>query len=668
MKKSIFILILLSLVIIVIYYNVVQVAEPEITIGSQKTYMVAGLNLAMRLAPAATFPTGVPENEAYVAKNQKVEEMFWVGETPVTYELWQAIVLWGQDNGYIFANTGTKGSHGPEGEAFGLDYKRHPVTEISWKDCLVWCNALTEYLNHTQDLGYAPVYRYDGEVLRDATHEKAFTDLIIDKEAKGFRLPTNEEWELAARYAGQNPAGQRFDDTEEDILHWTEGNFASGALAPAWLGTAQEGNKGDEDATKAAAWYKENSGGSTQVVGQKPVNGNGLGLYDMSGQVFEWTVGSIGPFRILRGGSWDSSLYTVQIGASWEVLPLTLTSKEAGFRLARTEFSQDFAGGSGSREDPFQVRTPEQLHAVRYHLEQHFIQIADIDLDVFHGASGWKPIAGDFATGRYRELPAFQGTFDGNGYIIYNLYIDRPLGIAVGLFGVNQGHLKNMILQDVYVEGYHVVGSVLGMNSGGTVQGVEATGTVVGSMHVGGLIGGNRDQGLITKCGSYCQVQAPGEGQQVGGLIGTNSSGYIEQCWSRGSVQGKHITGGLVGMNGEGGIVRNSYALSPVQGQQYAGGLIGVHWQGSLVEFCYSTGSVQQMEGMNGLIGHIEDGMVLSSYQEAQAYELADMDLDFPRTIQEMQDRDTFIGWDFVSIWTMGPEPSYPLLNWEVEG
>ena len=151
-----------------------------------------------------------------------------------------------------------------------------------------------------------------------------------DENATGFRLLTSVEWELAARWRNDavNTVGGNADPW------FTRGNSASGATADVT----------DEDATSAVGWFWEN------VVAELPEGlwtsqpvkrkiPNSLGLYDMSGNVWEMTstFGS-GGSRLVRGGSWYAALNSssTQIGYSTFVLPVG-TYVETGFRLARSE-------------------------------------------------------------------------------------------------------------------------------------------------------------------------------------------------------------------------------------------------------------------------------------------------------------------------------------------
>lgn len=277
--------------------------------GEPTSYLVEGMEFTLRLAPARSFPVGTRDEES-----QTVERFFLMGETPVTYGLWLAVYEWGQENGYIFANEGRQGSN------YGVDpvgNSEHPVTTINWRDCIVWCNALSHYL------GLEPVYTYEGEPIYDATDAVA-CDVAVQEEGSGFRLPTSCEWELAARYRGADSAYGAVEYPTGSHHWWTPGNYASGA----------EADHTNTTATMEAAWYEVNSGGQTQEVGQKPFQGNGLGLYDMSGNVWEWCFTKKGSGRISRGGSWNYFAGHLQVGFSIHDIPGN-AYYNFGFRLAK---------------------------------------------------------------------------------------------------------------------------------------------------------------------------------------------------------------------------------------------------------------------------------------------------------------------------------------------
>ncbi len=260
------------------------------------TYSFDEVEFKLREAPAAHFPTGV-ENDG----EGKVNYPFWVGEIPVTYQLWFEVREWAEENGYVFDNLGREGNSGRTGREPSED-KMHPVTNVNLFDAMVWCNALSEYFE------YKPVYISAGEVYRDSSDRES-GDRVSVRNTEGFRLPFPEEWELAARYQGNDDSHGAIEYPEGSGKYWTPGTYASGATGPYT----------DEEATMEAAWFEGNSGlkgesPSTQPVGKKPVEGNALQLYDMSGNVFEWTYTTRVGYPTVPGGSYHGGPELLQIG------------------------------------------------------------------------------------------------------------------------------------------------------------------------------------------------------------------------------------------------------------------------------------------------------------------------------------------------------------------
>jgi hypothetical protein len=206
--------------------------------------------------------------------------------------------------------------------------------------------------------------------------------------------------------------------------------------------------------------------------------------------------------------------------------------------------AQSFAGGDGTSGNPYQIATATQLSDVRNYPTKSYILNNDIDLSSYQTSPGWFPICG---TG-----PSFSGDFDGNGYKITGLVIDRSSTQYVGLFGYTVlGTIKNLGIEGASVKGSMDVGVLAGITNGGTVTNCYAKGTILpgtSNSHVGGLIGQATNNfspartSSINNCYASVSITAT-TGQFIGGLIGyltaTTTSGNktnVDKCYSVGAV------------------------------------------------------------------------------------------------------------------------------------
>jgi formylglycine-generating enzyme required for sulfatase activity len=202
----------------------------------------------------------------------------------------------------------------------------------------VWLNALTEWVNEKTGSSFTPVYYYDSACTTVAKISSPSSNFVKENssydyasayakaDANGFRLPTSNEWELAARWCGNDTVNTISGYTNP---YYTKGNSASGATAGYTNTTA----------TGLVAWYDGSSAGVTKTQAVKGKAANGLGLYDMSGSVYEWCYDwhpeYIGSDRVIRGGSWLSTAYSQQVGYVNRDNP-TGFYHDGGFRPART--------------------------------------------------------------------------------------------------------------------------------------------------------------------------------------------------------------------------------------------------------------------------------------------------------------------------------------------
>ncbi len=246
--------------------------------------------------------------------------------------------------------------------------------------------------------------------------------------------------------------------------------------------------------------------------------------------------------------------------------------------------------------------------------------------------AGWMPI-------RDSSYP-FAATFEGNGYTISNLFINRSSTDYTGLFGYvsSGGGIRNLGVVGVDVTGRRQVGGLAGRNNGtitasyatgvvsgsdnrvgglvgyndggGSITGSYATGGVSGVFIIGGLSGGNN--GSIT--GSYATGVVSGSVDYVGGLAGLNN-GSITGSYATGVVSGASIIGGLAGVNN--GSITGSYATGGASGSGiWVGGLAGLNWGG--ITGSYATGGAigsadYSVKYVGGLVGG-NNGNIIGSY------------------------------------------------------
>ena len=299
------------------------------TPGQSVTCTIAGVSFNIHYVPNCTsFPTGTGDSGI-----GSVSAAYWMAETEVTYQLWSTVYTWANTHGYTFdypggcggyynSSTDTSGTYDP-----GSGHETDPVTTINWRDAIVWCNALTEYYNAESGTSSGCVYKSGNDPIRNTNDTTNCDEVVPDESAKGFRLPTSMEWELAARW--------RTDSTNTVSgyanPYFTKGNSASGAV----------GDSTNAEATKAVAWYWDNSNypdsniNSTQPVGGKTANA--LGIKDMSGNVWEWCFDKIGSTRMDRGGGWDGGADYLQVGNNMFYPTLTVVGSNLGFRFVRTQ-------------------------------------------------------------------------------------------------------------------------------------------------------------------------------------------------------------------------------------------------------------------------------------------------------------------------------------------
>ena len=204
----------------------------------------------------------------------KMSHDMYMDATEVTFLKWRSVKEWAKTNGYDFVN---------EIEERDVEKDKYPVTGMTWYDCLKWCNARSE-----KD-GLEPVYYVDGKPYKKGVHEPT-----ADVSKSGWRLPTEDEWQYAAR---GGKIGLRFP--------W--GNAISHKNA------SYNGMKNDR------SYPYDQSEGEHPIYGgfgEAPVASfepNGYGLYDIVGNALEFTQDSNDEWVTICGGRIGQLAHFLQI-------------------------------------------------------------------------------------------------------------------------------------------------------------------------------------------------------------------------------------------------------------------------------------------------------------------------------------------------------------------
>ncbi len=308
------------------------------------------------------------------------------------------------------------------------------------------------------------------------------------------------------------------------------------------------------------------------------------------------------------------------------------------------------------------------LQAMKNDLNGTYYLSNDIDAKEtfdWNEEKGFEPIGMDISVVEGYQGTPFNGTFDGRGYTISNLQINRDHSDYIGLFGniTSSAQIRNVTLNSVKIIGWNYtgglvgwnhggslvncsvnglasndetvtvdmpfyIGGLVGMNFGGSITDCSTSGNFDGLQYSGGLVGGNSGD-IINSYSKPTMSPGPGPapvpgGSHCGGLVGHNSdSGTITECYTEVDIVGLGYFGGLVGWND--GSIKDSYSKGKLVGQYYvapfgsigfdAGGLVGYN-TGS-IKACYATTSVwgaSSFTGMGGLVGTNWGGSIHSCY------------------------------------------------------
>jgi sulfatase modifying factor 1 len=247
-----------------------------------------------RAIPAGSFVMGSPPDEIGYEPNDiqhqvEISNLFYLKTTPVTQAEWKSVM------GY---------------NASQFKGNRHrPVENVSWYDAIAYCNAMS------RKEGLDEAYVLSNIQNKPGDEHYQFEVTWTEFECNGYRLPTEAEWEYAAR---------------------------AGTTTTFYNGPSRENRFGEDQNLNQIAWYMLNSGNTTRPVKQKKPNP--WSLYDMLGNVREWCWNpseiqhngpSIGADRSVRGGAWCDTAENCRAGLCLIATP-TDRLIYIGFRLAKS--------------------------------------------------------------------------------------------------------------------------------------------------------------------------------------------------------------------------------------------------------------------------------------------------------------------------------------------
>ncbi len=295
-------------------------------------------------------------------------------------------------------------------------------------------------------------------------------------------------------------------------------------------------------------------------------------------------------------------------------------------------------------------------------------------------AAGWQPI-GTVTNNDCSDADSdcFAGIFDGNGYRITNLRINRDTTDEIGLFAGNTGTIRNLGLSAIEIRGNARVGGLVGRNEGELINAYVDGGSVVGQNNIIGLLTGVSVSGASI-INSYARGTVGGS-RFVGGICGVNF-GMISKSYAVADVSAERDAGGLVGENQ--GAISNGYAAGSVSisdKKQAVGGLVGTLWAGGSVSNSYSAAEVKttfvatantDAQYVGGLIGIRQSPglIVANSYWDTDASGqtnspgggTAKTELQMPTAPGTMVN-DIYYTWDSDD-WDFGTADEYPVLKY----
>ncbi len=438
----------------------------------------------------------------------------------------------------------------------------------------------------------------------------------------------------------------RLTNTSANILNsyaygTVSGNTALGGLV----------GEGNSFGTISNGYWNTETSGLTEAVGSNPNTGSLVATGLTSAEFLSASNFELGEAWIHFSGFSDPFLASLPVES-----------------VNGTPYSEYLPSGSGSQADPYLISNPNNLQwlsAAPYAWAANSQQTADINAS---GTASWDNNAGFSPIGNAKT--SFSGSYDGDGYSITGLTMNRPSESQIGFLGnVAGGTVRDVSLLNVDISADDEVGALAGyVHQSSLILNSSSSGTISGDQQVGGLIG-HLEASTLEKSYTTATVQAD---ERVGGLVGFNNDSQIKETYATGSVNAARNVGGLVGYSfaeatNSDNIV-DSYATGNVSGTINVGGFAGLLTDLTDVRG-YSTGTVTGTVNVGGFAGQNMGSTIAAGYWNTETSGLSTGigSDDNAQTVTglnsvNMSQATSFPGFDFSIYWASQTNISFPYL------
>jgi len=389
-----------------------------------------------------------------------------------------------------------------------------------------------------------------------------------------------------------------------------QNSYVKGSMT--WNINASVGPSGFISSGNGATYYCYAS--VTGADGPRP--GTDTSIYGFSGQFFN-TVDSY----------WDGRCQNTRAGNGGQVIEADKIALKTSYK--NWDFGQvwfmfedlpffernivKFEAGDGSAANPYEITTADQLMAMRFRLDKHYILKNDIDLSTAY----WIPIG--------KNKDGFIGVFDASNKTLRGLTIENSEVSEIGLFGcIGKGTVKNLVIENFNIAVKSNAGLLAGTIEGETVadkndftkyaviENIRAGGIINATDYTGGIVG-KASNATMNNIESTVQLTAA-SGQYNGGIAGKMERVNMQDVSYNGTLNGSEYVGGIAGyyyslipVNEPNNISKDLSSQGSIKGQKYVGGMFGTVY-GGLFENLLSLAGVESKFDNTKDVNYISTG------------------------------------------------------------